>query len=276
MDKYLSDKFLESYKFEDSSRTDSSIHISDIAKGFCSRKFPLCLKNKINFHPKNYFSVATLFTFEIGKAIQSIVTNRYRKAGILVGTWTCLNCKFKFFGLGNSCPKCGKDNLLKYQDTTLVLNKYGIPIVGNIDILSLLPDNNIGVIENKSIKPESFDLLTEPELDHKTQLNLYLWMLKSKAKIKCKSSNIDISKYKINTKSGIVQYCVKTQKQMPFKFFRVKYDSKSIKEVESSLELVKEFTETGRMPKPICNSKSNLMAKNCHIRDTCFEGRKEK
>jgi hypothetical protein len=270
MDKQLLDAFLHTYKFEDTSRQDTNLHVSDLVDCFCPRKYALCIKNNTPFHVKKWLSVAQSFTFEIGRAFQSIVVSRYKKAGILIGTWRCLSCGRKYFGIGDKCPNCSREDLLKYEDTTLVLDKYGVDVVGNVDILAVRPPNEIVAVEVKSIKPDSFDTLTEPELMHTRQISLYLWLLKTGAKIACKHSNINIADYKFNTSSGVVKYCSKTYKQMPFKTFKVTPNPQLLAEVESKLRIVKKFTKDGKIPKAICTSKSNLMARNCSCRDTCF------
>lgn len=270
MDKYLLSKLLDSYKFEDSSRIDGNIHISDMTNGFCHRKFVYCLKNNIPFHIRQYLSVPQSFTYEIGRAVQAIAVNRYKKMSILIGTWKCLSCDYTFFGTQEPCKECGS-KLIKYVDTKLILDGYGIPIVGNIDMLILTLESEILPTEIKSIKPDSFDKLTEPELLHQNQISLYLWLLKSGAKIACKNYNIDLTKYKFYTKYGLVNYFCKTYKQMPFKVFRTKYNQELVTDIEAKLIKMKNALKSGKVPKRICANKFSLLAKNCHIKDKCFE-----
>lgn len=272
--KYVLNLLLEAYKGENVSREDSHIHVSDLLD-FCPRKIALCLKFKKHVHTRKYIPPATAFTFDIGNAIQSVLVKRYRKTGKLIGTWLCASCGISFFGLDTGCPEC-KNNLLIYKDTTIKLNKYGVPVIGNIDILLLSEDNyHIIITEIKSIKPEGFDELKDKaELPHRKQLALYLWLLEQGASIVCDTYNINLADYVVDTKYGVVEYCCKTQKPMPFNTFDVDIDQKIIKRVEDKLKIVKNFTKDKKIPKPLCSLKDDTMAKHCSVREECFKNRR--
>lgn len=272
------DTLHSAYKGENSGRKpgDVSIHASSLVS-FCARKYAICIKNDIPVYKSDYIGKGLALTFELGHKIQSIVVNRFKKTGNLIGTWQCLSCKKKYFGLKEKiCPNCNKGTHILYTDTTLVLEDYGVPIVGNIDIMLLRTAKEILAVEAKSINKAGFDAMAiAPLRDHYKQVNIYLWLLRRGAKIR-HSNGFDFSKIKVNTKVGTVLYVSKAHNISPFKSCKVTEDREYIASIESKMEEIKYFHETGKMLKPICDSKGCMMARDCHVRDKCFEKRKSK
>ena len=246
------------------------IHASDL-KSFCTREFALCIKSKVDYQREKFIYIGMRHTFEIGNAIETIVTKRLHTTKHLLGTWRCFHCSHKFFGFydNKGCPEC-KSKAVGYCNTTLELTVGKFKIRGNKDVLIVYEKNTVYVVEVKSMKPEDWAELEKPLVDHRRQLSLYLWMLKSKAKILFSNN----TKFKYMTDKGVILYVSKGIQKNPHKPFIVHRDEPFINEVEAKMEELKTFSKNSRLPKRICASQFKTMAKKCRARELCFKTRR--
>ncbi|MGQ9570681.1 MAG: hypothetical protein ACUVUQ_07530 [Thermodesulfovibrionales bacterium] len=216
-------------KIMEALREGNTIHVTNLLD-FCPREYALCLQHEIFFNQSKPSSLAQMVTFEIGRAVEKVVIDALEQEQVAV--------KFDLIRV----------NLLPY------------PIVGTPDTYVLFSvKEKPYIVEIKSIKPESFDELTQPVVNHECQLSLYLWFA-------------EITKMDVHTDSGLLIYVAKTQKTMPIKVYHVQRNDNFIKRVRNQLRELKTFSKTNILPKRICNSKSTFMAKRpCRCVDFCFD-----
>ena len=269
MHDYMLQKIRLTYKGEKLGRpkTDNQIHVTDLGS-FCPRALAICLRDKIPYHTESYLPLGLSVTFEIGRMVQSLVVRRLQSAGVLWGSWKCVVCKKLVLGVRPTKCICGA-NLYVYQDTALCLDTYGHPVVGHVDAFMMYLNNLIIPVEVKSIKPDAFEVLTEPQPDHRGQLSHYLWMLTKKVQLP-DFSGVKLSTLKFGVEKGVIIYVCKLQKKMPYKIFEVVPDPIIIGETEKNLNKFKRFTKSNVIPKRLCKNPGALLARKCTVRPLCF------
>lgn len=245
---------------------DTTVHASNIYD-YCLRRTALhiMLKNEIVITDKQR-GIATAMTYLIGRQIQKILTDHTPD---LVGIWKCRICKKIEFGKKpGECVTCGH-SLFKYEELRIIIPCGDHMVIsGSMDHLIRDVDNKTYFEEVKSIKPEVFDTLVEPEIQHVYQVQPYLWMI-AEAKGLYKK---DVEMLKLQSTKAYVTYVCKTQKQMPMKTFTIYRDKKFMQRMNTIAKGLKSISklDTG-LPERICSTPLHPMARNCKMRGSCFE-----
>lgn len=230
-------------------RDDNHIHASDLPK-WCSRRYVLCHKLNRPYHPKKYLGIATALTFSIGKKIEDIVIENLTIAY-------------------QSIPdvKVIKEIKFEHKRDSLILT-------GSLDV-GLTYDNIFIPTEVKSIRPDAFDTLETPLLEHTTQLQTYLFLSQQNTTLtgfsttQNKPIQLDLKHYK--SQMGVMVYVCKTEKPDPLKTFDVEYDKEHKKYLMSLLKKVSKSISAKRLPKKICVHQGSSFAKQCPEVNFCFE-----
>jgi hypothetical protein len=233
-----------------------NIHASDIYN-FCVRRHCLFAKETIILEEKRDKDIATAVTFAIGKKIQEIVEENIPN---IYGTWKCKICgKYQYgFRPTSMIPcNCGNEGDFNYIETEIYAGDKDFKITGHIDILTM--GKEIYPIEIKSISSKGFDPLKEPLLSHKYQLLTYLWLAK-----------YGNCKFKLSTEEGYIIYVCKEYRNVPIKIFKVHTEEFFNKHMLNIIRELKKFYKTKEIPSKSCTTKYHLMAKNCQIKEYCF------
>lgn len=274
-EKYTIDVIKQSYKDSHSGREDNSIHASHLTE-FCSRSYALCHKDKRKFHPKSYIGLNQSVTFDVGNLVHDAVKKRFARTKLLIGEWECLHCKNIQVGFQPKICHCSGTHF-RYRELKVPYKvSEDMDCVGSIDAVLAYDVKKCFAIEIKSIRPEgwkdsnniTYQSITEPMLEHRMRMNVYLWLLKN-------TYNKAIKNLGIDTTRGLVLYVNKGQsgmKEFPMKPFVVNYDPKIIRPIEDKIKELKTFSKNGKLPKRICKQSLNLMARSCVARDLCFKG----
>ena len=288
---YVMEVFKNSYKGEVSTRSgpDHVIHVTDLLS-FCPRKFALCVKEDLKYHDPQRFPSKTFFTFALGRKVQDIIISRYSKGeNKLVGTFKCVICRKEFFDIipaDNKCPYCKEKTKFIYKDTRLVNDSYGYPIIGQVDMFLYYPPRYILPVEIKSIDGEEFVTLSEPHSNYAKQLGLYMWLLTHpgtrifKETVKAVEKRLHL---KFITKKGVILYASKGSKankeieipehidNLPILTFTIQQPKLFIEDTIDSMETIAKFARSNRLPKVLCSSDLDMMARSCHVKRVCFE-----
>jgi hypothetical protein len=223
------------------------------------------------------------WTFDIGHAFQKIQVQRLMTQQVIFGSWECRHCRHLEVGLQATrrpCPKC-QCRAWKYKDLgiewviPLKNKKLGQLVVrGNIDYVIATSATSGFVVDAKSIKAEDFDSLTEPSIDYKRQVRLYMWLLNEKGSklVGTPRDALTVQSFKFDPKHAVICYCVKGARKEPFKSYVVEQDPKFISGIKSKLQILAKHIEDDVAPERICKSQANLMARDCAARTVCFEG----
>lgn len=210
-------------------REGNHIHATNLID-FCPREYLLCIKHKVFFNQPKPTSTAQMLTFEIGRAIEHVVISALRLEKVVI------------------------------DKEPLEIKEIPFPIIATPDIYTIFSTLDMPyIVEVKSIKPEDFDNLSEPIVNHECQLSLYLWFAQA-------------LNMKAHTEAGLVLYVAKTQKPMPFKAFFIQRNEAFIGRVKEQLTTLKTFSKSKKLPPRICNSKLALMARRpCKCLKECFD-----
>jgi hypothetical protein len=272
------------YRVQHGSRSgDTNIHVSNLIN-FCPRAYYLCRKHDRSFHGHKHPGMQMGWTFDIGHALQKIQVQRLMTQQVIFGSWMCRHCGHLEVGLQatrRACPKC-QCKAWKYKDLGVELNipvstkpKGQITITGHIDYVIATSATSGFVVDAKSIKAEDFDVLKEPTIDYKRQVQLYMWLLNEKTRkiVGTPRDALALESFKFDPKHAVICYCVKGARREPFKVFVVEQNMKFINGIKEKVQLLAESIEKDVAPEKVCKSQANLMAKECSARTVCFEGR---
>lgn len=138
--------------------------------------------------------------------------------------------------------------------------KFSIPmadfkVVGEIDLIVFKH-----IVEVKSLRPEDWES-DNISINYIKQVEGYLWGCKK-------------IKLKIEKDFGVLVYVCKTQKEVPVKTMKIKYNkqyNEYMQGIQKDLEL---FCSTKQLPNKICNSMHSQLARNCFLRNICFREEK--
>ncbi|TAL62077.1 MAG: hypothetical protein EPN88_13750 [Bacteroidetes bacterium] len=231
-----------------------NIHASDIYD-FCIRRHCLFSKEIVP-EEKRDKNIATAITFAIGRKIQEIVEENIPN---IYGTWECKYCNELFYGLKPITVdrKCCNKGDFNYLETEIYAGDKDFKITGHIDILTM--GKEIYPIEVKSISSKGFDPLREPLLSHKYQLLTYLWLAK-----------YGNCRFELSTEKGYIIYVCKEYRNDPIKIFEVHPEEFFNNHMINIVRELKKFYKIKEIPSRSCTTKYHLMAKNCQIKDYCF------
>jgi len=237
----------------------SIIHASDIFE-MCVRKYCIFSKKQLR-RAKPGAGAGLALTFEIGKKIQHIVTECMPE---IVGVWQCLVCNQIHTGPRPMECSC-HSRVFRYMETELSYPVGKFTMTGSIDVLTAEYDGAVPV-EVKSIKPEDFDKLEEPLLQHVYQVETYLYLIS-----KLKNKDKILKYFKITDKKGYIIYVCKAHKQEPFKIFEIQPSVQFKKTMDNYIKDLKTFSKTGKIPARNCSTIHHPLARTCLVLDICFK-----
>lgn len=163
----------------------------------------------------------------------------------------------RMFDYGNHIHQLIMRALSAVRKIHVVAAEINIPpqeiISGRADaILSL--DNELYILDIKSINSMIFGKLEAPKEDHANQLQLYLHFF--------------------NIPKGILLYVSKDTQDL--KEFQIPYNAKIAKELLKGLQNLKTKIETDTIPQPLPDWPDNWQCKYCQFADVCTQvGKKE-
>lgn len=286
MHEYVLTQLTNAYKGygKDNCRSkDFNLHVSDLAK-LCPRAYALAHSHGRSIHAKQYISMQLGWTFDMGRMMQDIVTDKLMSQGVLWGTWECIACGGKTVGpqvLDHppECPTCASYKAVRYIDTALVLKKGRVVIIGHVDSFLITPEqrdnllvifpNEIKSIKSEKVKRDGFEDLEEEMRDHRYQSGFYSWMLKQKG-VKIVGKPED-EKVIVLRDLSTVTYAIKGNAKMPFKSYSVSPDTQMISSTEAKLKKINKFLRDSKIPRRTCKSQAELMARGCIARALCFD-----
>jgi len=111
-----------------------------------------------------------------------------------------------------------------------------------------------------------FSTITEPPLEYKSQLKTYMWLVSKK-----RQKDPFLKRFRVSGKEGYLVYMSKGYEKNPIKIFKVSLDKHFIKRVNSQMEMLKVYVDTGTIPDMLCSTKYHPLAKECIVKDTCFK-----
>lgn len=201
----------------------------------------------------------------LGRAAETHVRNQFIKIHgrhRVVGNWECRCGHSTLAGHGSLtslCQKCGTP-LDVYNELVLLDTEHGI--TGSVDLIFENREGGYEVLENKSIKKESFEKLTSALPDHVLQSKLYVKMLSEL--------------FPEKKVGGRVFYVAKdyvAPKMSPYKEFIVTPEFPAIlTELRKSVKSMRVHEKAGTLPPrlPACGSPNTTCARNCVACGLCF------
>ena len=278
VDKYVQRLLKDAYKGggDDIGRyNDQRLHVSDLYK-FCPRNYAYCKRKGVSFRRRLFVGQTLGYIFDMGHKIQDIFVDRFARTGMLYGTWHCRACRkreTRFQRIENVCTFCDADALV-YEDTVVTIQYGNITLIGSVD--TMLRGDMVKPIvfpnECKSIKQDGqdgFKTLEAPLRDHRYQVSLYIDILRTPG-VKLRHKDPD-EKVSIAKNVATISYAVKGNAKEPFKVFKVEPDEDFIKATHKKLDQVNKFLDNGRLPRRICDSQANMMARDCPSRTVCLK-----
>ena len=249
-------------------KNDWNIHASEIIN-FCSRRYKLHKRHNIPFHEDNInMTIGLAMTFQIGLATEEFFVRS-------MGANSNLTTLFAY-----RCSKCGKI-YLKTDDKTKFCHYCNYPltkeqitlkykilddasIIGHPDLVMRLNSlqRKFHVYELKTIKPEEFDILQSPLINHVYQVRTYLWLIKN-------LPNEKRNRFKLDYETGYIVYIKKTYDKDPMKIFEIKLTE----DFEENMERIINQLQGKERTERICNSKYSIIAKKCPVAKYCWEER---
>jgi hypothetical protein len=233
----------------------------------CMRLHVIGSKKKLKTVEKVPFNLK--LTFGIGTALHLWLQNEPDIfGGRRRGFWRCMACgKVRPFGPppDEDCPKCGAlAAASQYHELTVDVKHP--PFTGHPDMFLAKKDGRIRVAEFKSLKPDDFKTIQEPQIEHKWQLISYIWGCKEL--IKKPIANLD--------DTGYVFYFAKThiQDRFPMKAFPVSLEDHTLKAIREKLKLYERGMKSDSFLPPVqhdCKSSGwgNYKARQCPAMHIC-------
>lgn len=280
------------YKVQQIGRgNDDHIHVSDLID-FCPRAFALCRLNNSSYHKTEHIGPGLGHTFQLGHYIQDLTATNLKNTGILYGTAKCLHCSTKerpTFFVGyiderTKCQKCGSPAVVPCDSRLIIPITDEVSIVGHVDLLPLLEPKVAVIGENKSTKKEDFDKLSTCStieealalglqttvLKHTKQGTLYCWMVQNHAIMMWRSKG---DKVKILSDRFVLIYVTKGYHKDPFKIFECQPNKQFMLQIDAKVAEIRKYLTAKKpvLPKKICDSQFNIMARDCTARSLCFE-----
>lgn len=120
-----------------------TIHVSDINKDFCLRRFLLCNERGLPWRPDRHFDIGILLTFRIGEKIEEIIRECLERYLI-------------------------EDNYFRVKVGRFIVQ-------GSADIVVKTKKGKL-ILEVKSINRGNFECLDRPLPEHEFQLQSYLYL----------------------------------------------------------------------------------------------------
>lgn len=160
------------------------------------------------------------------------------------------------FRIGEAIEEIIKDLTEGEKPKPFILKLRDIYIVGSPDIVIPYNDKKI-ILECKSIKKDYYDRLREPLPKHVEQVQTYLWLAK-------KFPHWNYKSY------AFIIYVPKQETEPVVKIFPVKYNQGYADKFERTIEKLKTFLKTGKLPIRICPNEKAGKKYDCPFVKKCF------
>lgn len=223
----------------------------------CSREIYYSIKypdKKLKFSPQMKRVLGN------GNALHNRIRNYLTDLGLLWGKWFCNKCEdyvvnnnsFKeinnntIYSVPSYCPTCLNDENIEYEEVCFANDN--LSLFGMIDGFIVI-NNELFILEIKSINNSGFTKLNSPKQEHIEQINLY-----------CYLTNID---------KAIILYENKDNQDL--KEFLVEKDKDLVLNLLEKIKFLRNCLETNTIPNRICNSNVTYNAKYCPYNHICFD-----
>ena len=150
-------------------------HASELTKQdreFCPREIALILKHKIK-RPPEFVCASMRSTWNIGRAVESMIIHWMADMGVAVSDWRCRNCNHlhSFTKRPVACGSCGHKNF----DPEEPRWKSAVSDAScGTDVLYDDGSGKLCIIEIKSMLDEKWIKLDGPIGEHRARTNLYM------------------------------------------------------------------------------------------------------
>lgn len=269
-------------------RSVDVLHASDTTKNnFCPARISLMREHEVA--PKDEFiSTALAVTFDYGRFLETSVVDYLKQNSI--GNWICNRCNQLRVSLGRKPYHCelnirphkhDYDHGLKRCTSTEF--RYSEPrwldaetnLSCGTDFFVDLGEDKPILVELKSLKSNDFITITRPRKEHLLRTKLYLHLLKRNGTTEV---NVDEAIVLYTCKGyGFADEYVKISDLRdapfsPFKEFTVKReDDEEIDRIFKDALAIKQYPETKVLPRKVCANKYCTQAKECEVREQCFQ-----
>jgi hypothetical protein len=258
-------------------RSIRRIHASAVTKSdFCGRFY--ALSDLVNHQQKDeWLTTSENVTFHLGRVLQDSVVNWLADAGVAVGHWRCLSCKWThiFCKRPICCEKCG---VKTFQPIEVTFKSKISGIGGSFDCLVNIGEPKLRLVEIKTLDKDMFKTLKEPQTEHRLRTKLYLRL----AAEATDSPWVE----RVDTNAALVLYVSKggygvqdfdlaemglNDKFSPFKEFIIERDDVATQVVSDKGRYVTDWRKgTGQLPPKICADPLAKEAKWCPLRSVCW------
>jgi predicted RNA-binding Zn-ribbon protein involved in translation (DUF1610 family) len=195
---------------------------------------------KCQFPDYSITNVASRIVFSLGNGIHSWLQNTSDVLGMnRVGWWRCKSCGNRLWQEGpveTSCPTCGAFKEAREYDEHNLSTKSPYLSTGHPDMF-INVDGFYRVVEVKTIAGDAFDKLFLPLIEHKWQIQHYMWG--------CSSDNT--LPVQIDPGVGYILYISKkpSWKTLPYKMFVEVKDTNILRGIKKKLS---DFTKSLKEP----------------------------
>lgn len=261
-------------------RDIKNLHASEVTRTdpeFCPRRKALLIKLEQD-NPDEFLSTSMAVTFDIGRALETSLTNWFAEMGMAVGDWKCVTCKsvHKFQKRPVKCKSCGCA-VFKYEEWRVESPITGISC--GIDLLLDKGGTKLAAVEIKTMDKEMFKALAMPLAEHRARSQLYLRTIEESNDPF--SNRVDHSQMEVLyvSKGGfgtacpeVAEWDFKDAAFSPFKPYVIERNDKDIQEYVEKGIAFQEFRQTGKLPCRQCPTTFHPQAKKCKQMLVCFGG----
>jgi hypothetical protein len=237
------------------------LHVSDLLRQ-CLRKYAIAHRTKTMIVGERVYDNQGVM-YAIGHAISGYITSKAQRIvpDKLYGDWYCMCRSSHYLGTATvaleqePCSAC-LGQLEHYGE--LNVENREIMVSGAVDV-ALLETRALYLTEVKSIKKDDWDTITRPIPDHILQAVFYWWLAKEKG-------------YSLHDQCSVLYGSKGFTRGSPFKEFVIK-PQQQVHRLEPYIEeakVYKKALEGGPLPRRICKSPTDTMAKKCQLSTLCF------
>lgn len=223
---------------------------------------------------------ASQFVFDLGHAIQGLITRYMQETGMAYGNWRCSVCD-RSWGMQrrpSRCSVCGGVSTVEYEEPRFLSAVSGIS--GGMDLLVQLPGRDLLVlVEVKGLRRDDFRKLVAPLAEHRVRTRLYLRAIAEAQDPAALLVDSEEARLLYVCKGGWGEKDVEvlrwgdSQGWSPFKEFVVERDDESCEVYHRKAKAVTDFRRgTTGMPEGICPTQFAPRAKGCPVVHQCFGG----
>lgn len=228
------------------------------------------LASRLGVQRRDIVSPDLSIIFAHGHGLHWALQNHVLSAAeVLVGQWRCLECAQLHGGVDKDTPKpqseeyvlrpaqcsrCGQKGEESWQYVEQTFRNEEYRIQGHPDGFLKMPGiSTIGVLEAKSVGGRTAtEIKGMPKLEHVVQIHIYLWF-----------TGLSWGKilYWDKAANGLSAYTEHT----------IRRDEETIDNIKRLIHSIWAGVGGGPLPSRICETVDDDLAKECPLRDRCFE-----